>query len=63
MRNVRRWTEADDAQLRQLAVSGHNRIEIARRLHRTVGATEVRASKLGIRLPVAAGFEPRGTEG
>jgi hypothetical protein len=57
MRTRRRWTEADDAQLQQLAASGISRIEIARQLNRTVGATEVRAGKLGIQLPVAAGFE------
>jgi hypothetical protein len=28
MRNVRRWTEADDAQLKQLVASGLDHIEI-----------------------------------
>jgi hypothetical protein len=50
MRNVRRWTEADDAELKQLAASGLDRIEIAQRLSRTVGAIQVRASVFGIRM-------------
>jgi hypothetical protein len=53
MRNVRRWTEADDAQLKQLAASGLDPVEIAQRLNRTVGATEVRASALGVRMSSA----------
>jgi hypothetical protein len=48
------WTAADDAKLIRLAELGVNRIEIARKLNRSVGATEVRASKLGIRLPTAS---------
>ncbi|MBV9243064.1 MAG: hypothetical protein JO314_13760 [Acidobacteria bacterium] len=50
------WTAADDAELSRLAENGHNRIEIARKLNRSVGATEVRASKLGVRLPTASSF-------
>ncbi len=49
----RRWTEADDAELRRLAETGLTRIEIAQRLKRSVGATEVRASNLGIKIASA----------
>src|SRR5579859_799372 len=57
------WTFADEAELKQIAESGLNRIEIARRLNRSVGAIEVRASALGIRfasnLPTHASATPR----
>jgi hypothetical protein len=57
----KRWTEAADAELRQLAESGLNRIEIARRLNRSVAATEVRASALGIRISSATARAPSGS--
>ncbi len=52
------WTTADDGQLKELAKSGLNRIEIARLLQRSIAACEVRASKLGIRLASATGVVP-----
>jgi hypothetical protein len=44
------WTAEDDADLRRLAESGLPRGEIARRLDRTLGSLEVRASTLGIKM-------------
>lgn len=55
------WTAADDVELTLLAEGGLDRIEIARKLNRSVGATETRASKLGIRLPAAVRWR-RGLE-
>jgi hypothetical protein len=49
----RSWTPAEDAELTRLAEQGINRITIARQLNRTLGATERRAARLGVRLPPA----------
>lgn len=46
----KQWTPSDDAQLLQLAQEGLPRGEIARRLGRTLGSLETRASKIGIRM-------------
>jgi hypothetical protein len=60
MRIIRKpWTASDDAELTRLAASEIDRIEIARKLNRSVGATEVRAGKLGIQLPVAVRWKRR----
>ena len=57
----RRWTDADDEELKRLAADGElDRIAIARKLNRSVGATEMRASTLGIQLPSTVRWE--GTE-
>jgi hypothetical protein len=44
------WTEADDQQLRLLAVSGKTSREIATEIGRSVDAVQARAKKLGVSL-------------
>ena len=53
------WTDAQDAELKRLAASGTNRLELAHKLNRSVSAVEARAYKLKIQLPPA--FLPKRT--
>jgi hypothetical protein len=54
---ARAWSEKEDSELAYLADSGINRVDIASRLDRSMGAVEARAIKLGV--PVATASRAR----